>query len=155
MPQTQDQQQKIPVELRSQGDSGHVYHGTIESFDNHIDTGSGTIRARARFANDDGALVPGMFVSVRMGGGTLEQCAAGAGNAPSATTRASALSSSSARTTRRNIAKSRWAPTVDGERVVTSGLKSGDRVIVDGVQTSGARARRSRRSRAASRPPAN
>ena len=71
-PQTQDQQQKIPIDLEVEGDSGHVYHGTIESFDNRINTGSGTIRARARFANEDGSLVPGMFVSVRMGGGTLD-----------------------------------------------------------------------------------
>ena len=45
---TQSEQQKIPVELTLPGDSGHVYKGFIESFDNHIDTGSGTIRARAR-----------------------------------------------------------------------------------------------------------
>src|SRR5207253_2790421 len=35
----------VPVELRLQGDA-HVYQGTVESFDNHIDAGSGTIRAR-------------------------------------------------------------------------------------------------------------
>ena len=66
------EQQPIPVELTRAGrQPGHVYQGFIQSFDNHINTGSGTIRARARFANEDGALVPGMFVSVRMGGGTL------------------------------------------------------------------------------------
>jgi len=36
-----------------------------------INTGSGTIRARARFGNEDNSLVPGMFVSVRMGGSSL------------------------------------------------------------------------------------
>ena len=40
---------------RSRATPGHIYHGTIESFDNHIDAGSGTIRARARFANEDGS----------------------------------------------------------------------------------------------------
>ena len=49
-----------------QGDTAHVYKGTIHSFDNRITTGSGTIRARARFDNKDGRLVPGMFVSVRL-----------------------------------------------------------------------------------------
>ena len=63
--QSQDQQQKIPVQFDPQM-AASAYQGFIESFDNHINTGSGTIRARARFDNKDGALVPGMFVSVRM-----------------------------------------------------------------------------------------
>ena len=63
---TQAEQQKIPVELTLSGDSGHVYKGFIQSFDNRISTGSGTIRARARFENADGALVPGMFAAVRL-----------------------------------------------------------------------------------------
>lgn len=45
-----DAEKQIPVELSAQGDD-HVYQGTLESFDNKIDSGSGTIRARARFAN--------------------------------------------------------------------------------------------------------
>ena len=120
--------------LTVQGDSGHVYHGTIESFDNRINTGSGTIRARARFDNEDGALVPGMFVSVRMGGGTLNNALAGAGKRHRQRPEQALCLCRRRRTTRRNIAKSRWAPTVDGKRVVTTGLKAGDRVILDGLQ---------------------
>jgi multidrug efflux system membrane fusion protein len=127
----------VPVDLVVQGDKGgHVYHGAIESFDNHIDSGSGTIRARARFANEDGVLVPGMFVSVRMGNGTLDNAllvpesaigndqskrfvfVVGAGN------------------------KAEYRPVtlgeaVDGDRVVASGLKPGDQVILDGLQKLG------------------
>lgn len=128
-----DQQQKIPVELQVQGDSGHVYHGTIESFDNHIDAGSGTIRARARFANDDGSLVPGMFVSVRMGSGEL-------GNALLVPERAIGNDQSKRFVfvvDRNNKAEYRpvtLGAEVDGQRVVTTGLKSGDDVILDGLQ---------------------
>jgi len=61
-----DQERKIEVQLTLPGDKGHVYHGTIDSFDNRIDVASGTIRARAKFENTDGALVPGMFISVRL-----------------------------------------------------------------------------------------
>ncbi|MFO1242779.1 MAG: efflux RND transporter periplasmic adaptor subunit [Rickettsiales bacterium] len=43
------QERKIPVQLSLQGDKDHAYDGTIYSFDNQIDTGSGTIRARAKF----------------------------------------------------------------------------------------------------------
>jgi len=61
-----DQERRIPVQLTLAGDKAHVYPGTIDSFDNRLDVGSGTIRARAKFDNTDGALVPGMFVSVRL-----------------------------------------------------------------------------------------
>ena len=131
-----DQQQKIPVELQVQGDSGHIYHGTIESFDNHIDAGSGTIRARARFANEDGSLVPGMFVSVQMGSGELD-------NALLVPERAIGNDQSKrfVFVVDRN-SKAEYRPVtlgaeVDGKRVVTTGLKSGDDVILDGLQRLG------------------
>ena len=130
----QAKDQPIPIELTVRGDSqAQTYQGVIQSFDNHINAGSGTIRARARFANQDGSLVPGMFVSVRMGGGTqanallVPETAIGndqskrfvfvVGQGDKAEYREVALGS-----------------TVDGNRVVTSGLKSGDRVILDGLQ---------------------
>lgn len=125
-------EQAVPVELTVPGDS-HVYQGKVESFDNHIATGSGTIRARARFANEDGALVPGMFVSVKMGAGALDKAllvpetAVGndqskrfvfvVGKGDTAEYRPVTLGAA-----------------INGERVVTSGLKAGDRVILDGLQ---------------------
>ena len=57
----------MPVELRLSEDDGVVYNGGIHSFDNRLNTSSGTIRARAIFENTDGVLVPGMYVSVRLG----------------------------------------------------------------------------------------
>ncbi len=57
----------MPVELRLSAADDIVYHGEIHSFDNRLDTSSGTIRARAIFKNTDGALVPGMYASVRLG----------------------------------------------------------------------------------------
>jgi multidrug efflux system membrane fusion protein len=124
----------VPVDLAVQGDSGgHVYHGAIESFDNHIDSGSGTIRARARFANEDGALVPGMFVSVRMGNGTLDHALlvpeSAVGNDQSK--RFVFVVGAGNRAEYRSVT---LGQTVDGERVVASGLKPGDRVILDGLQ---------------------
>ena len=61
-----DQDHKIAVEMTLPGDKDHIYRGQIDSFDNRLDVGSGTIRARAKFANTGGALVPGMFVSVKL-----------------------------------------------------------------------------------------
>jgi multidrug efflux system membrane fusion protein len=131
--QTEAQQQKIPVELRVEGDGEHVYHGTIESFDNRINTGSGTIRARAHFDNKDGSLVPGMFVSVQMGGGTLSDALLvpedAVGNDQSK--RFVFVVGKDSRAEYRQVA---LGADVDGARVVTSGIKAGDRVILDGLQ---------------------
>src|SRR4051812_6465167 len=63
--------EKMPVELtlssESSAGSPNVYKGYITSFDNRLDTTSGTIRARAVFDNNDGALTAGMFANVRLG----------------------------------------------------------------------------------------
>ncbi|MEO8300690.1 MAG: efflux RND transporter periplasmic adaptor subunit [Rhizomicrobium sp.] len=132
--QTQDQQHAIPIELTVQGDSqAQIYHGTIESFDNRINAGSGTIRARARFANQDSSLVPGMFVSVRMGGGTLANSLlvpeTAIGNDQSK--RFVFVVGQGDKAEYREVS---LGSTIDGNRVVTSGLKAGDRVILDGLQ---------------------
>ena len=131
-----DQEKKIPVELTIQGDSGHVYRGFVESFDNHIATGSGTIRARARFDNSDGSLVPGMFVTVRLGGATQEKALLvperAIGNDQSK--RFVFVVGAGDKAEYREV---KLGQTVDGNRVVLSGLKQGERVIVDGVQKVG------------------
>jgi multidrug efflux system membrane fusion protein len=131
--QTPDQQAKIPVDLQIEGDSGHVYRGTIESFDNRINTGSGTIRARARFDNKDASLVPGMFVSVKMGGGTLNNAImvpeSAIGNDQSK--RFVFVVSRDSKAEYRQIS---LGAEVDGARIVTNGVKAGDRVILDGLQ---------------------
>lgn len=57
--------QAMPVELTLAND-GRRYHGHIHSFDNQLDTRSGTIRARALVANSDGALTAGMYATVRV-----------------------------------------------------------------------------------------
>ncbi|HEY1629857.1 MAG TPA: efflux RND transporter periplasmic adaptor subunit [Rhizomicrobium sp.] len=127
------QEQHIPVELRLTGDAGHVYQGMIESFDNKISTGTGTIRARAHFANSDGTLVPGMFVTVRM--------------ADAASSRAilvpedAASSDQSKRFVyvvdqghKAEFREVTLGQEVDGRRVVLSGLKTGEHIIVGGVQ---------------------
>ena len=131
---TLDKEHSIPVEVSAKDDNaGHVYRGTIESFDNRIDTASGTIRARAKFTNDDGALVPGMFVAVKLGG---------ARNVQALLVPERAVSTDQSKKFVYVVgddSKVAYRETVLGQqvgdsRVVLSGLNPGDRVIVDGVQ---------------------
>jgi multidrug efflux system membrane fusion protein len=130
--ETRAQEQKIPVELTLEGDESHVYKGTIYGFDNRIDAGSGTIRARARFANEDGSLVPGMFVSVKLGG-SIDS------NALLVPERAIGTDQSKRFVYVIDGGKAashevKLGAQVGGERIILSGLNAGDRVIVDGLQ---------------------
>ncbi|MEJ0042218.1 MAG: efflux RND transporter periplasmic adaptor subunit [Rhizomicrobium sp.] len=129
---TAGQEQRIPVQLTLQGDD-HVYTGNIESFDNKIDVSTGTIRARARFANTDGALVPGMFVTVRMGDAVNSKVLLVPEDAVQndQSKRFVYVVGNDGKAMFREI---RLGQEVDGRRIVTAGLHAGDRIIVDGVQ---------------------
>jgi multidrug efflux system membrane fusion protein len=124
---------QIPVEMKMQGRDGQVYQGTIHTFDNRIDTASGTIRARAKFRNEGGRLMPGMFVSVRM---------ASSGENSAILVPERAISSDQSKRFVFIVGKDNkvaYRPVemgdgVDGRRVILKGLSDGDRVIVDGVQ---------------------
>jgi len=51
--------------LNSEGKS-QLAQGTLSLIDNQVDSGSGTIRLKASFANQDNALWPGLSVTVRL-----------------------------------------------------------------------------------------
>lgn len=58
---------KMPVKMTLAADESVEYSGHIHSFDNQLDTSSGTIRARAIIDNTDGVLIPGMYANVKLG----------------------------------------------------------------------------------------
>lgn len=130
---TLDRVRTIPVELTVPGDETRTIAGTIESFDNRIDTGSGTIRARARFDNRDGSLIPGMFVSVRLATG---------GGGPALLVSERAIGSDQSKKfvyvvgddNKVAYRELRLGQSVDGRRIVLAGLTPGERVIVSGLQ---------------------
>ena len=134
--QSNEEQQKIPVDVVVGGNRNRVYRGHIFSFDNRIDAGSGSIRARARFDNTDGGLIPGMFVSVRMGDGVLNDALlvpeSAIGNDQSK--RFVFVVGDGNKAEYRSVA---LGAQVDGNRVVLTGLKAGDRVILDHLQRLG------------------
>ena len=131
---TSSDEHAIPVEFTVAGDDQHPYRGTIYSFDNHIDTGTGTIRARAKFANGDGALVPGMFVAVRLASSRddkvllVDERAIGTDQ----NKKFVYVVNGDNKVVYREIVLGQ--PAGDGRRVVQSGLEPGERVITDGLQ---------------------
>jgi RND family efflux transporter MFP subunit len=122
----------MPVRLKLIDEPGFSHEGKMDFVDNSIDRGSGTIRARAEFANPDGTLTPGMFGRIRV---------------PVAKPAEALLVPEVAIGTEQvrkfvfvvdgdNVARPKYVtlgPTTDGLRVVSTGLEPDDRVIVNGL----------------------
>ena len=58
--------QGIPVELGTAGHDDYPCAGVIDYADPGFDPGTGTLRVRGVFANEDRQLMPGMFVRIRV-----------------------------------------------------------------------------------------
>jgi RND family efflux transporter MFP subunit len=122
-----------PVELGLMDEDGFPHHGKLQFLDNAVDARSGTINGRAVFDDEGGKLTPGLFARIRLLSATPETVAL---------TPERALGTDLGR---------RYVLVVDGQntveyrpvtlgaavgelRIVTSGLKPGDSVIVSGLQ---------------------
>ena len=57
---------KLEVDALDRDNQTMLAHGTLLTLDNQIDTTTGTVRARATFANRDNALFPNEFVNAKL-----------------------------------------------------------------------------------------
>ena len=128
-----DAEHKVPVQLTLAGDHGHVYQGFIDSFDNRLDVGSGTIRARAKFSNTDGALVPGMFVSVGLAN-TVDHDELLVPEKAIGFDQSKKFVLIVDKDNKVEYRAVELGKQVSGSRVALKGLEAGDKVIVDGLQ---------------------
>ncbi len=124
---------EIPVVLSLAMQTDTSYHGHIESFDNHLNTNSGTIRVRAVFDNSDGTLVPGLFARIKLGD-------AGKSRSLLITDRAVGTDQNKkfvlvvGQDNKVNYREVKLGGLVDGMRVVLDGLKPGEKIVVNGTQ---------------------
>ncbi len=127
------QEAKIPVEVTTPGDAGKNYKGFVQNFDNRLDPGSGTIRARAKFPNKDATLVPGMFVAVRLASSRERDLLVIADRAIGfdQSKKYVFVVSRENKVTYREV---ELGHELGGQRVVLKGLAAGERIIVDGLQ---------------------
>ncbi|CUA94203.1 efflux RND transporter periplasmic adaptor subunit [Comamonas thiooxydans] len=120
------------------GDSGFAHAGTLDFSDNQLQPGTGTMRLRARLANPDRVLTPGLFARVRMQSGPDPQ----GGESQALLIDDKAVLTDQDRkyvyvvgegnvAERRDLTLGRM---VDGRRLVEKGLAAGDRLVVGGVQ---------------------
>lgn len=123
---------KLPVELMIDAGELRSYSGHIHSFDNQIDPATGTIRARAIFSNEDGSLLPGMFAEVKLGGPEVEQVVLlNPGDIGTDQDRKFVyLVGEDGTVAYREVT---LGASVEGKRVITSGLESGEQVILGGL----------------------
>ncbi|MDN5842694.1 MAG: efflux RND transporter periplasmic adaptor subunit [Alcaligenaceae bacterium] len=123
----------IPIRMGLTGEHGYPHEGRLVSIDNRLDVSSGTIRMRAVFDNAGGALVPGLYARIRLGGGAphpavlIDERAVGTDQDK----RFVVVVDQHDKTAYREV---QLGAGEGGLRVVTSGLKAGERIVVNGLQ---------------------
>jgi multidrug efflux system membrane fusion protein len=124
---------RIPVAVGLGNEEGYPHKGHLQAFDNRVDTTSGTIRVRAVLDNPQGLLTPGMYARVRTGGGgakpalLIDDKAVGTDQDKKFVMVVDAGHKAVYRAVE-------LGPMVDGLRIVRSGLKPGEQIIVSGLQ---------------------
>jgi multidrug efflux system membrane fusion protein len=121
------------IRMALSNEEGFPREGQLDFLDNQLDSGTGTIRGRAVFRNTDGLLTPGLFVRLRL---------AGAGSYHGLLIQDRAVGTDLSKkfvyvVSPKNEIEYRpvtLGPIVDGLRVVRSGLKAGEPVVVNGLQ---------------------
>ena len=125
----------VMVKVGLANEEGFPHSGKLEFVDNTLDAKTGSVRMRATFDNSDNTLVPGLFARVQLGGGE------------GALTRAVLISDRAVGTDQNrkfvyvikadSTAEYRavtLGPVIDGLRVVRSGVKPGEKIVVNGLQ---------------------
>lgn len=123
----------IPVAIGLASETGYPHEAHLKSIDNRLDTTSGTIRVRAVLDNTKGDLTPGLFARVRTGGSAAISAILVDDRAISTDQdkKYVLVVDSGNKATYREV---KLGPVVNGLRVIRSGLKSGERIIVNGLQ---------------------
>ncbi|MGF6231627.1 RND family efflux transporter MFP subunit [Inquilinus ginsengisoli] len=123
----------VPIEARLQDDDGWPYQGTMSFVDNRLESGAGTIRARAVLANADLFITPGQFGRLRLAS-SGERDALLVPETALLTDQASRIVLTVAEDdTLRATPVRLGARQPGGLRVVESGLRPEDRVVINGL----------------------
>ena len=119
---------ELPVELWDREQKQRLARGRLGAVDNAIDPNTGTIKAKAAFANEDGGLFPNQFVNVRLQLNLLPNALTVPGTAVQ--NNHVYLVQPDGTVTQRRVR----VGVTDGDRVSVDGdLKDGDQVVTDGI----------------------
>ena len=130
--QAQKAGQTLSVEAWDRTNKQKLSDGTLLSLDNQIDTTTGTIKVKARFANQDDALFPNQFVNARMLVSTEQ-------NAVLIPTAALQMGNDGhfvwVLNEQNKVSKHTVTPGIQNSQqvAISAGLSAGDRVVTDGI----------------------
>ena len=121
------------IRMALAGDEEFVRHGEMTFLDNRIDPATGTIRARALFRNADLSLTPGLFVRLRvpMGASQAGVLVQDRAVGTDLDRRFVLVVDAKRQVSYRAVT---LGPLIDGLRVVRSGVREGELVVVNGLQ---------------------
>ena len=124
----------MPVDALDQTGGTALAHGRFLTFDNAVDATTGTVRAKARFANPDGKLFPNQFVNVSLLVDTLHNAIV----VPVAAVRNGAGSDfvfvvQPGRTVK--LTKVKTGPQAGGNIAILSGVAVGQQVVTEGADS--------------------
>ena len=125
--------ERIPVQMGTSATSDTPYAGQLQLIDNQVDPRSGTVRVRAVFDNKDGSLMPGQFARIRMGQPKTARTLLVSERAVGTDQDKKYVLVVGEGDKTEYRAVTLGAP-VDGLRTVLSGLKPGERIVVNGLQ---------------------
>lgn len=121
------------VKVGLANEEGFPHEGKLEFVDNQLDARTGSVRMRATLANPDRALAPGLFARVQVGSGVAENTVVINDRAVGTdqSRKFVVVVGADGKAEYRPVT---LGPVVDGMRVVRSGLKAGEKIVVNGLQ---------------------
>lgn len=127
------QRHALPVEIALVGEQGFPHQGKIDFLDNQLTASTGTIRMRALLDNQQRQFTPGLFARVRLSGSAQFEAVLIDDKAvlTDQDRKYVYVVDGEGKAQRRDIQPGAMA---DGLRIVKSGLQSGDKVIIAGLQ---------------------
>ena len=128
-----DRKQSLRAEIGFAGEVGYPRPARVDFIDNHVETGSGTVKVRAVIPNRDGRLTPGLFARVRIPRGDAHDSLLVADRAVATDQehRFVWVVDGEQKIQYRAVT---LGPIADGLRIVRTGLTPNDRVLVRGLQ---------------------
>ncbi|HEY3761869.1 MAG TPA: efflux RND transporter periplasmic adaptor subunit [Verrucomicrobiae bacterium] len=123
----------IPVQLELADETNFPHEGYVESLDNRLDPNTGSILLRAVFSNADGQIVPGLFARIRVPLSNRHEAIlvddTAIGTDQSQKFVLTLTSSNTVAYQTVDLGQS-----VEGKRIIESGLGSGQVIVVNGMQ---------------------
>jgi len=123
----------MPVEIGLQGEEGYPHKGHLDYVSPQVDAATGTLTLRALFENKDHALLPGLFVRVRVPIGQQEKALLTLNSAIGTSQEGSYLLVVGPD----NVVQRKIVTTGQKQgqlRIIESGLDPGDWIVTEGVQ---------------------